>query len=72
MGFLNEGMDNSIFYAGEDSRHHRHISLFTNGVPRTSGHPNIRTDEEAGIGKNQLTRADSRDEAYVEQNSKRQ
>lgn len=32
----------------------------------------IRTDEEAGIGKNQLTRADSRDEAYVEQNSKRQ
>lgn len=32
----------------------------------------IRTDEEAGIGKNQLTWADSRDEAYVEQNSKRQ
>lgn len=40
MGFLNEGMDNSIFYAGEDSRHHRHISLCTNGIPRTSGHPN--------------------------------
>lgn len=32
----------------------------------------IRTDEEAGIGKNQLTRADSRDEVYVELNSKRQ
>ncbi|GAB6976433.1 hypothetical protein JCM15124A_13400 [Prevotella falsenii] len=32
----------------------------------------IRTDEETGIGMNQLTRADSRDEAYVEQNSKRQ
>lgn len=32
----------------------------------------IRTDEEAGIGMNQLTRADSRDEVYVEQNSKRQ
>lgn len=40
MGLLNEGMDNSTFYAGEDSRHHRHISLCTNGVPRTSGHPN--------------------------------
>lgn len=40
MGFLNEGMDNSTFYAGEDSRHHRHISLCTNGVPRISGHPN--------------------------------
>lgn len=27
MGFLNEGMDNSTFYAGEDNRHHRHTSL---------------------------------------------
>ncbi|MGP3309957.1 hypothetical protein ACS6XI_08315, partial [Porphyromonas endodontalis] len=43
--------------------------LCTNGVPERR---DIRTDEEAGIGKNQLTRADSRDEAYVEQNSKRQ
>ena len=36
------------------------------------GRRDIRTDEEAVIGMNQLTRADSRDEAYVEQNSKRQ
>lgn len=27
MGFLNEGMDDSTSYAGEDSRHHRHTSL---------------------------------------------
>lgn len=27
MGFLSEGMDNSTFYAGGDSRHHRHIFL---------------------------------------------
>ena len=27
MGFLNEGMDNSTFYAGEDNCHHRHTSL---------------------------------------------
>ena len=27
MGFLNEGMDNSTFYAGEDNRHHRLTSL---------------------------------------------
>ena len=40
MGFLNEGMGNSTFYAGGDSCHHRHISLCTNRVPRTSAHPN--------------------------------
>ena len=36
------------------------------------GRRDIRTDEEAVTGMNQLTRADSRDKVYVVLNSKRQ
>ncbi|WP_155953030.1 hypothetical protein [Prevotella sp. HUN102] len=41
MGFLNEGMDDSTSYAGEDSHHHRHISLSDK-----RGSQNVGTSEQ--------------------------
>lgn len=41
MGFLNEGMDDSTSYAGEDSRHHRHTS-----VSDKWSSPNVGTFEQ--------------------------